>query len=391
MPGVRCEPCGRLRKTNPCSACGIGQWMKGAPRCSLCKIVLQNERQGHAGHAVCDECERRKSLAGSTQRSNRTRARQDEVANGKRKAYLRSDQPTSFYAVRSNGEPICFTVGGGAGYLDAELMRSGLQIGGCIEHSPCMAQQYDANTNGAEVLPLTFDANSTSAAAEWISGVCRARDSKHVHLSLTLSCEGISAASTLSNPEQVEEDSRCFYELVCKLRETHHVVTWWAENVDHEAFILSMLKHFPEAEMVRFWSSMFGGEKRKRAFISSPEFDLSALLLIDEGTCSLNDFLPEAAEVGSASCGSNAARQWKPASDQSPTITGNGLYWRPAHVTRSVTPTLVLPDVLARLRGFPLVDCPEAGVVALRLGVARAVSGGVSRELARQLRALTAK
>ena len=45
----------------------------------------------------------------------------------------------------------CFTVGGGAGYLDAELMRSGLQIGGCIEHSPCMAQQYDANTNGAEV------------------------------------------------------------------------------------------------------------------------------------------------------------------------------------------------------------------------------------------------
>ena len=32
-----------------------------------------------------------------------------------------------------------------------------------------------------------------------------------------------------------------------------------------------MLKQFPEARMVRFWSSMFGGEKRKRAFISSPE------------------------------------------------------------------------------------------------------------------------
>ena len=113
-----------------------------------------------------------------------------------------------------------------------------------------MAQQYAANTNGAEVLPLAFDENSTSASAEWISGVCRARHSKHVHLPLTLPCEGISAASALSNPEQVEEDPRCFYELVCKLRETHHAVTWWAENVQHEAFISSMLKHFPDGVMV---------------------------------------------------------------------------------------------------------------------------------------------
>ena len=119
MPGVRCEPCGRLRKTNPCSACGIQQWMEeGAARCSLlCKIALQNERQGHA---VCDECVRRKSLAGSTQRSNRTRARQEEVANGKRKAYLRSDQPTSFYAIRSNGEPIALPLAAAR----AILMRS---------------------------------------------------------------------------------------------------------------------------------------------------------------------------------------------------------------------------------------------------------------------------
>ena len=90
--------------------------------------------------------------------------------------------------------------------------------------------------------------------------------------------------------------------------------------------------------------------------------------------------------IGSGSSGSNTSRHRRPASSPMPTFTSNGLYYLPHTMTRATKGRMVPLWVVALCRGLVVVPVGAGiGVVAQRVGLARAISGWVGVEFARQL------
>lgn len=80
-----------------------------------------------------------------------------------------------------------------------------------------------------------------------------------------------------------------FFLVIQRMRARFGKVAWFAENVPCGAFMTTMKALFPECAHEVVDSANFSGEHRKRAYFSSPEFDLTKLKSLTGG-CTVEEW-----------------------------------------------------------------------------------------------------
>lgn len=383
---VACTGCGRFSKGETCGRISCRPLQS---RCSRCGGYLEGTR---ALTTECTECDRRSTLPLSgLSGSSPFRLRSDErECNAHIKRQRDGDDVPSRITSRHHSISV-MEIGCGAGHFACQFLNAGLSVLGGADTDERMLKQFRIQCPEAETLDLEFSTVNVDDYADWIEGVVRARSrySRHVHLNMTLSCEWISDACVYFVPEFVEQDAIAMAQLVNTLRRRGLNVTWVSENVNKPAYIQAMLMAFgDECQWMVLSSYECSSEMRTRAFFCTKNFDLTRFAETSaqpHARVFVADVFPEADLIGSGSRGSNATRKWTPASGPLPTFTSNGLYYLPAHCTRATRGKMVPLWVVALCRGLVVPEGPGIGVVAQRIGLARAISGWIGKEFARQL------
>ena len=127
----------------------------------------------------------------------------------------------------------------------------------------------------------------------------------------------------------MREHAATFFIVVQRLRAKYRKVTWFAKNVVCTEFVDTMKMLFTEAKIAVVNHASFSAEKRKRAYFSSAECDLTALTRLT-GMCTVAKFFDIDQGRGqyfmrSGSSGSKSNCVWLSINQQAPTLTSNGL------------------------------------------------------------------
>ena len=128
---------------------------------------------------------------------------------------------------------------------------------------------------------------------------------------------------------------------------------------------------FPECAHEVVDSANFSGERRKRAYFSSPEFDLTKLQSLTGG-CTVEEWFhldPAAGpyEMRSGTSGSKATARWHGVARPAPTLTSNGLL---ARNVRTGEEWRVPTQAKESLRGLPALPPTQVPSISARRAAA---------------------
>ena len=130
---------------------------------------------------------------------------------------------------------------------------------------------------GDVVRQLEIRAESVGELVTDVESAVPHADQAWVHVNAGLPCNDGSGANPRRDPSRLMEHVATFFLVIQRMRARFGKVTWFAENVPCGAFMTTMKALFPECAHEVVDSANFSGEQRKRAYFSSPEFDLTKL------------------------------------------------------------------------------------------------------------------
>jgi hypothetical protein len=271
----------------------------------------------------------------------------------------------------------------GGGYHDIPFETATASVVLGVDNEKRMLECFEQFHPNAKTLNMTLSVSAVPDVLGAIRG-CVPSNAR-LHLNACLPCNYSSGTSGRRRHHITTEHVLILFDIVEALKHEFSL-TWFSENIPAATYVTPMRLLFPSAQHVVVCSSRFSYEKRKRAyFASGPPMDLNELVRLTGGGTVQECFSlrPNEYQMKSGSTKYLAhEKSWRDVTGPAPTLTTNGLYLR--RVDGTLHPWLVPGPALARLRCLraPPANLP---VVAQRQAVSRAVTGAVSRVVARQV------